>query len=103
MPAKHADLQNILLPSKKFRTYGLRFLQIFFLLIGALYGSVDAYVRRVGYITNCKKIHRRLLPLLPLTGLFEAIEETSGSESLADEVGNSCKKEYRKKKETAAW
>ncbi|KAL8429294.1 hypothetical protein ACSSS7_006680 [Eimeria intestinalis] len=46
-------------------------MQIFFLLFGALYGSIDGYVQRVGYITNCRKIQQRLLPLLPLTGVFQ--------------------------------
>ncbi|CDI87845.1 1,3-beta-glucan synthase component domain-containing protein, putative [Eimeria praecox] len=45
-------------------------MQIFFLLFGAFYGSIDGYIRRVGYITNCRKIQQRLLPLLPLTAIF---------------------------------
>lgn len=44
--------------------------QIFFLLFGALYGSIDGYIRRVGYTTNCRKIQQRLLPMLPLTAVF---------------------------------
>ncbi|CDJ51827.1 1,3-beta-glucan synthase component domain-containing protein, putative [Eimeria brunetti] len=46
------------------------FPQIFFLLFGAFYGSIDGYIRRVGYITNCRKIQQRLLPMLPLTAVF---------------------------------
>ncbi|CDJ29629.1 uncharacterized protein EMH_0051370 [Eimeria mitis] len=45
-------------------------MQIFFLLFGAFYGSIDGYIRRVGYITNCRKIQQRLLPMLPLTAVF---------------------------------
>eukprot|EP00921_Rhytidocystis_pertsovi_P017013 GHVQ01026787.1.p1 GENE.GHVQ01026787.1~~GHVQ01026787.1.p1 ORF type:complete len:2671 (-),score=335.52 GHVQ01026787.1:3360-10901(-) len=46
-------------------------LQIFFLLLGAVYGSIIGYGRRVGYFKSLRMIQKRLIPMLPSVPLFE--------------------------------
>ncbi|KFH12537.1 1,3-beta-glucan synthase component protein [Toxoplasma gondii MAS] len=46
-------------------------LQIFFLLAGAIYGSLDGCWRRVGFFKSSRKIQKRLLPVLSSAPAFD--------------------------------
>ncbi|PFH31362.1 1,3-beta-glucan synthase component protein [Besnoitia besnoiti] len=46
-------------------------LQIFFLLAGSLYGSLDGCWRRVGFFKSSRKIQKRLLPVLSSAPAFD--------------------------------
>nr|CEL71124.1 TPA: Callose synthase [Neospora caninum Liverpool] len=67
-------------------------LQIFFLLAGAIYGSLDGCWRRVGFFKSSRKIQKRLLPVLSSAPTFDVgslLKQTlSPGEKKEDRVPN---------------